>query len=301
MSRVTASLCLFVSVNQHTATLSPAITKITQLLIKHGVLSSKLLPILWGSDVYKGHIDELKHLVCKYGIMIPLVKEDVDEEQKYLVPAILTLLSSADRPSRASDASSLCCQIVFAPKAVAADWLRHGAMSVKDVETYGFLPHGVFPQIVGVAVSQCEQFYHDRMDITSLQLSSSHADGLAFGEHRFSLEERLIENTIDVRIKSQKSLTVVETLHSLVTEMLKTSTGLRELEAVFAVRTRDGSSYCVIFGEHGLHSRVAQQRIAPGLLQGGLEKSGQSLREMFREWLPPKGLLPAFDVFVSYR
>jgi hypothetical protein len=174
-------------------------------------------------------------------------------------------------------------------------------MSVEDVTTFGFLPHGIFPQIVGVTVSQCQQLYHERMDITSLQLSSSYAGRLAFGEHRFSLREKLLENTIDVHIHVQSTLMITETLHSLVLKMLKESTGMTELAAVFAVRTPDRSSYCVIFGDHGLHSRVAQDRSAPQLLQGALDKSGQSLREMFREWLPSLGLLPAYDVFVSYR
>lgn len=244
--------------------------------------------------------------------MVPLVsggaagaeeEEQGPQDEEYLVPAILTLLEAGSvtgvEGSVQSDIPSLSCRIVFAEKSVAANWKRTGAMASGDVVENGFLPHGVFARIVGMAVSQCQRFCGDNMDPSQLELRANFAGGLGFGDHRFSLREHQLENTIEVLIHVENTLVVIESLGTVVTELIKTA--MPELEALFAVPTADRKYYCLIHGEHGLLERVAKNRSAPQLLVPLLSSSKQALGDVFRAWLPPSGLISHYDAFISYR
>jgi hypothetical protein len=76
------------------------------MLLKHdGVLSVKLLPILW--EQYQKRSEALQRLMVKFGLLVPLRSDAAGPVTQYLVP---TLLSPA--PANEFNAFLLCVHAV---------------------------------------------------------------------------------------------------------------------------------------------------------------------------------------------
>lgn len=117
-------------------------------LCKQGVLDRKLLGILWRDHL--DHERELERLMVKYGLMIPIVEREADASvDKYLVPS---LLPAADGPDLAFGPASrphLRGYLVFSRPDEMAEWRANGFVAAQDVAEDGFLPNGLFAQVLG--------------------------------------------------------------------------------------------------------------------------------------------------------
>ena len=116
-------------------------------LCKQGVLDRKLLDILWRRHLEHAH--ELERLMVKYGLMIPIVERKADASvDKYLVPS---LLPAAERAAFAFGPGSrphLRGYLVFSRSDEMAEWRTNGFVATQDVAEDGFLPNGLFAQVL---------------------------------------------------------------------------------------------------------------------------------------------------------
>ena len=134
--------------------------KFTALTTK-GILYSSLQPILW--EEYKEHNDILLHLMCRYGLLVPLLYNTTDdssdvittpESEKYLVPSLLSSSSNQVKEQWLEDgASYLTCYFVFSSS---DDMKTKRIIQLSDLRSDGFLPNGLFERLVGKVVGWCQ-------------------------------------------------------------------------------------------------------------------------------------------------
>ena len=102
--------------------------------------------------------------MVKFGLIVPLIdggEDDKDSQQqgscavKYLVPALLKEAEDGmkGRGGTRSVKTRLTAYLVFATDETMAGWERKGHVSLAQVAREGFYPAGLFPRILGKAVS----------------------------------------------------------------------------------------------------------------------------------------------------
>jgi hypothetical protein len=130
-------------------------------LTTKGILNSSLLPILW--EEFKEHSAILLHLMCQYGLLVPLLYNTVDElsdvvavppSEKYLVPSLLSSSSNQYKEQWLDDGASYqTCYFVFSSS---EDIKRKRIIQSSDLRSDGFLPNGLFERLVGKVVGWCQ-------------------------------------------------------------------------------------------------------------------------------------------------
>jgi hypothetical protein len=126
-------------------------------LTTKGVLNSSLLPILW--EEFADHSAILLHLMCRYGLLVPLLYNTTDElsdvvavppSEKYLVPSLLSSSSTQYKEQWPKDGASYqTCYFVFSSS---EDMKAKCIIQSSDLRSDGFLPNGLFERLIGKVV-----------------------------------------------------------------------------------------------------------------------------------------------------
>ena len=131
-------------------------------LTTKGILNSSLLPILW-EEFTKDRRTILLHLMCRYGLLVPLLYNTTDESsdvvtvpssEKYLVPSLLSSSSNQyEEQWLYNGASYQTCYFVFSSS---EDMKTNRIIQLTDLRSDGFLPNGLFERLVGNVVRWCQ-------------------------------------------------------------------------------------------------------------------------------------------------
>ena len=130
-------------------------------LTTKGILHSSLLSILW--EGFAEHSAILLHLMCLYGLLVPLLYNTTDESsdvitspvsEKYLVPSLLLSSSSSQYKEKwLDDRAYQTCYIVFSSS---KDMETKSNIQLSDLRSDCFLPNGLFERLVGTVVGWCQ-------------------------------------------------------------------------------------------------------------------------------------------------
>lgn len=273
------------------------------LLSNKGILDRELLPSLWSK--FQSHT-ELEHLMVKYGLMIPIISEQLvgknraTVSRKYLVPAILP-----DRGEPLQDIPGLemTCFLVFATTDRMITWERKGFLELDSVRTEGFCPSGIFERIVGKAVTSSQATQGGAVEGMELALREVE---VCYGKHRFALQNLPHRGLMRVLILVKSSHVVVPTLLEQVKGVL--SECIPNLQVNIAVpsdgglspKGYDGNGSAILLG--GSAGLNAMDGKSEGMkVEKRITLDPAELSERYGLWLPPKGRRLQYDFFVSYR
>ena len=130
-------------------------------LTTKGILNSCLLPILW--EEFKNRSAILLHLMCRYGLLVPLLYNTTNESsdvvavaasEKYLVPSLLSSSSNQYKEQWLDDGASYqTCYFVFSSS---EDMKAKCIIQSSDLRSDGFLPNGLFERLIGKVVGWCQ-------------------------------------------------------------------------------------------------------------------------------------------------
>jgi hypothetical protein len=175
-------------------------------LTNKGILNSSLLAILWEEFADRSAI--LLHLMCRYGLLVPLLYNTTDElsdvvavaaSEKYLVPSLLSSSSNQYKEQWFDDGASYqTCYFVFSSS---EDIKRKRIIQSSDLRSDGFLPNGLFERLIGKVVGWC-QFTSKEVQIDiDMNLLFKDLVILSYGRQRFrlSLQQELSSIRLDVQ------------------------------------------------------------------------------------------------------
>ena len=197
-------------------------------LTTKGILNSCLLPILWEQFADRSAI--LLHLMCRYGLLVPLLYNTTDElsdvvavaaSEKYLVPSLLSSSSNQYKEQWLDDGASYqTCYFVFSSS---EDMKAKCIIQSSDLRSDGFLPNGLFERLVGKVVGWC-QFTSKEVQINT-DLLFKDLVILRYGRQRFRLSLQKDLNTIRLDVEGMvrlfinllyKTTTMIDIIHSCV-------------------------------------------------------------------------------------
>ena len=172
-------------------------------LTTNGILNSSLLPILW--EEFADRIAILLHLMCRYGLLVPLLYNTADESsdvvavapsEKYLVPSLLSSSSSQYKENWLDGGASYhTCFFVFSSS---EDMKAKCIVQSNDLRSDGFLPNGLFERLVGTVVGWCQ--LTSKVVQIDINLLFKDLVILRYGRQRFrlSLQQDLSSIRLDV-------------------------------------------------------------------------------------------------------
>ena len=99
----------------------------------------------------------IKQLMIRFGLIVPIVEEEVvdDDKQSYLVPALLPVESSGR--SQSSAPSFTPCNTFFVVFSTDSSFIADDKIiSAFDIKTLGFLPRGLFSRLLAKTISWCQ-------------------------------------------------------------------------------------------------------------------------------------------------
>lgn len=280
-------------------------------LTTRGVLSRRLLPVLW--KAFQAHSAQLELLMVKFGLFLPFLSEETDpEEQQYLVPALLPHALRSERDA-ASDGPGHTFIVLFGSERVVARWRRLQKIRAENSAQEGFMPNGLWAQVLNGIVAACQLAHGCSFD--ELELAQDEAT-VVLGHCHLTLQRRPQLNGIAVCITDGDPRYVLEWFQDCVSSALHPSaevdspafSRIRFLAAVpqgAVNHARLGASddiwkqdLVLLQSEKGVEATLAcrgDMRIGRELL------STAQLRERFKVWLEAQGPQASYHAFVSYR
>ena len=252
------------------------------------------------------HQHELEALNVKYGIFIPIMDDERDDDNcQYLVPAQLPKTSK-----ERNNGDQLVAYLVFAHADTMQEWRskKKGYVSAEEAKTEGFMPRCLFSAVAGQIVAHSQRVFnmsYEDMRCSNREISSS------FQKHKFSVCELPNFNMLQILIQVETGLLIADTILNLVSKTV--SSMMPGLKFAFLVpsdggRLSEGAKqptphgYLVIIdGKGGLQQRLEANTpndipVGPGVRQTAIQS-----RRTFDCFLPPQGFRDWYDVFLSYR
>jgi hypothetical protein len=153
--------------------------------------------------------------------------------------------------------------------------------SIQDAKKSGFLPIGLFPRLLGKAVSW--SLTGGQKLPTKQNYPRRDQAKLAFGPHEYTMQELPEFNVVRVFVHGQNPTVVVERLEELVETSIAES--IPNLHYFVAVQRSDGTL-----------ANLAKLREAADKAGGCQEDVAE-----FKVWLPASGVLQAYHGMLSYR
>ena len=274
-------------------------------LLRKGILDREILSILW-----KDYVDtqqELEFLMTKYQLIVPIFSEEAGAD-RYLVPALLPPETGTSLLDRDAAARSVGYIIFGSAKDIEA--LRvtsKGYAVVDEVVRRLFLPKGLFTAVIGKVVEECQRVHG--MSVSDMVLSVCSITA-SFGRHKFTLRELSSSNMVELVIRVETPLLIVERMRALI--QLAVNTIMPNLHFAMCVDQggglcRDGQvsapkdSLVILDGVGGLEDRLSASPAMDIPVAPGQRLSQVEARKVFGSWLTPLGLLEFYHVFLSYR
>ena len=282
-------------------------------LVNNGILDTTLLQYLWKEFKLEDHATLLS-LMHRFGLICSIARPHSTASTRlsslYLVPS---LLPHEDVVSELpADAPTFF--IAFSSGSISE-------LSSNDTVTFGslrnlFMPEGLFPRVVAKCVEWVQQTSRrqEQVPLGSMSLKR-HGALLSFGPHRFVLQHLPDINSLRVCVLVQNTGVVIERLQTIMTSVIADS--YPKLCATILLPCSsavESSAEKVTYGESGDASKLADsERLLPlqclrravekktGVWIGPAQTSTSQLSTRFAAFLPPQGLLAAYDVFISYR
>lgn len=185
------------------------------------------------------------------------------------------------------------------------DWRKSGRVLLSDVGTEGFLPHGIFSRVL----SKCQQWMQSMMaGYTEADLNAGHNEAVfSYGAgHKFKIVNCMKQCHIRVELLVSNPKQVLEKLQAQCEQVLReVMPGLSVLVAVPSDGAASSQGYAGYDGEllllHGPNGLVQVEHKGKEMMVSGKTLVVRELRMRFAPFLPPKGMLDAYDVFESYR
>lgn len=266
-------------------------------LIATGVLDMGLLPILWKEFEPASH-RVLLQLMHRFGLICPIAPSVREQPpSRYLVPSLLPEATLTAPPPHAAT-----CYISFSSESVSE------LMSDRDTLTAAalralFLPEGLFPRVVARCVEWIQQTSLDKAPLGSMSLRRREAL-LSFGPHRCLLQHLPKANCFALHILVQNTEVVIQRMETVIASVIADayhslhSTILLPCSGSSGGGPDQGSDESLFVPLHAVRSAVETKK---GLWLGSSLASPSQLSSRFAAFLPPKGLLPSYDIFISYR
>jgi len=281
-------------------------------LMMKGILHQQVLEIL---------IDDVKHqaaletMLCKFGVIVPLVPEGPDEPQlgadedaavRYLVPALLPEVSphQATVDEAVARERKLSCFLVFGTESVMGSWQKRGSTSMEAVAREGFYPGGLFPRLL----AKCAHWMQMTTGCEVEDMELCRERGIfCFGTHKLMLTNQQHAGHVRIDIFVSHPVVVVETVLEQARQVLREV--IRGLHCCLVVPSDGGArpeGYAGYLGPvmvlHGKRGVIEVEGRGDRMLVGHNQVlEAPELRQRFGPFLPPRGLLPHYDVFLSYR
>ena len=257
-------------------------------LTKRGVLDGKLLKFLLKQSVGGGvtlkhdgqtyNILVLIDLMLKCGLIVPCLSG------KYLVPALLP--ATVDNSRLSKDGRQCSCYFVFT---TGSEELKN-FISLSTLRTYGFLPRDIFYRLSGCAAKCCQQSNDAHFNHNYVVLSS--------GRQQFRLVHIPEKNCIRLDIEGEHPLPVYDQISKQLDLFLKKYTEtlhfitalpiIPDVEAEFLLVNLDALKHVHLTGV--LLTAASHPTI-----------NCEYVNTHYSSWLPRKGLLSSYDVFISHR
>ena len=263
-------------------------------LISSGILDSALLPVLWREFEPQTHTTLLS-LMHRFGLICPIAPTIADQPpSRFLVPSLLPDDSLSPPPDDACT-----CFFVFSsgPITVLSDSDTIPLESLSHL----FLPAGLFPRVVAKCVEWIQQTSRDKTPLRSMSLKRCEA-ALSFGPHRCLLQHVPAMNSLRVHILVRNTEVVTSRLETIVLSVI--AEAYPKLHATLmlpcndAKQTDQSDQSDMLLPLQTLRRAVEEKK---GLWLGKILASANELSARFAAFLPPQGLLPAYDLFISYR
>jgi hypothetical protein len=275
-------------------------------LLRQGILDRDILAILWKDyvDVQK----ELEFLMTKYQLIVPILNEE-GGANRYLVPALLPHPDDATRTRMLANDSRFqwVSYVVFGNSKNIEALRNKGYVAVDEAKRKFFLPKGLFTAVLGKVVEECQRVYG--MSVSDMELTVS-SIATSFGRHNFLLRELPNQNMMELVIRVETPLLIVERMLGLM--QLAVSKMMPNLHFALCVDQvggvcQDGQvtapkdHLVIIEGVGGLEKRLTASPPQDIPVAPGKRLSQVEARKVFGRWLTPLGLLPFYHVFLSYR
>eukprot|EP00960_Hanusia_phi_P068821 766941-Hanusia_phi.AAC.3 len=251
-------------------------------LTQRAVLSRRLLPVLWKD--YLPQMDLLELLCVKYGIFIPLKPAEKDDSMSFLVPTLLR-----EQQLSKVDSQALSCFLLFSSD---AEFFRGQNGVVARSELTGrFVPTSLFASVIGQAIAWSQS-------TGGMQHKASKTEAmLAFGKHRFLLQDLRAEKCFKLVIFVQNPMSVLQRLLKIIQTVIdRCMPRLRCFACLEETAEEGGESFLLDYDT--ICQQVDNQQ---GIWVGTSHLDWSTLQHKFSPWLPSKALLESYDVFLSYR
>jgi GTPase SAR1 family protein len=278
--------------------------------LKHdGVLSVKLLPILW--EKYQQQSEALQMLMVKFGLLVPLRTGAAGAVTQYLVPTLLSPAPSNDlNVTSWTDAAFSSCYFVFT---LSDELSQSSTLTEADLKSAGFLPGGMFERIVGKALSWSQDTAVGcAFDLQSALLHKDVAV-LAFGRQRFRLVHCADIHCVRVDVEGDHPVGVQQKLQDFIFRIIDEC--MKSLLCFPAVVFQSASEdtvppqtgLCKTLFANELLIPLQQLRKASKGESMLARKGGRTLltlpeiKSKYGQWLQLYDLRERYDVFLSYR
>eukprot|EP00300_Choanocystis_sp_HF-7_P014048 c18549_g1_i1.p1 GENE.c18549_g1_i1~~c18549_g1_i1.p1 ORF type:complete len:999 (+),score=240.54 c18549_g1_i1:66-2999(+) len=258
-----------------------------RLLTTEAVLDASILQVLWAAYP-EATRQSLIHLLCRYGLAVPLLNG------QYLVPALL-------RPSLAPTdelrAPVLVCHIAFSVSLLNDGQPDTAAVRARKQLREGFLPTGLFVRLLGKSVGWSQSTTMQGTSFPS-RLSRTRAV-LAFGGDVFMMHEDADHNAVVVSMEHRNPTLVLERIEAMLSEVISECFPNLEYDVMLPLPDFDGNDEdLTLLSLSAVRASIVAKA---SLWAGARQMTHHHLLATFEPWLPPTGLRPAYDIFVSYR
>ena len=231
-------------------------------------------------------------------------KWDQSQPVKYLVPSILAIRQEGYQAQ--VEGLRLAGVLLFARKDALQDWRTRGYVTMREVVQDGFLPNGLFAQIIDRVVRECQSEYGQTVYSDNMWLSKGEVR-VEFGRHKFVLRCSLVKfNLVELLVLVDHPLLIVERVFTLVGEAVKSA--IPDLDFALAVRVQDGGrcsgsskdqalpeeEFVLLDGKRGLEGRLEERGVLDMVVGKGQCLSCDQARERFSPWLQLSGLTMPF-------
>ena len=280
-------------------------------LVTAGVLDTALLAHLWRDFAPATH-GTLLSLMKHFGLICPLTHADMDgPPTRYLVPALLS-----DQPvSVPPEDSTRTFYVAFSAGEIAE--LEHSDSMTTEMLGNLFMPHGLFPRVVAKCVEWTQHTSRDKAPLHSMALKRREAV-VAFGPHRCLMQHVPALNSIRVHILVENTEVVTHRVEAIVASVIEEAypkllatamvawdmtQGARRPEELMLTSDSSRALAACDAGARLLPLAKLRRKIRDksGIWVGKTYVSAGELSQRFAAFLPSRGLLARYDIFISYR
>eukprot|EP00049_Salpingoeca_infusionum_P013197 m.246542 g.246542 ORF g.246542 m.246542 type:complete len:1402 (+) comp15381_c0_seq2:107-4312(+) len=259
-----------------------------ELFQQFAILTETLLETFW--QKYAADSYTLVCLLEKFGLLIPVRQYSSSASttasaeasaMRYLVPNMLPKSSAKEKETH-----NLVCA-----EAMHTAYLWFGAPDplsepcVQESLPSGFLPEGLFPRLLG----KVKDWSQHTFGFADLRADSADA---SFGNMKFQLTLDTERDLVCVSFVPQNPLPLLTRLHEFIDDIKSDCMPQLSYQVLIPYTAQSSAKYFVPLNH--VEALVESQ----GTLW--IEKKTISF-DVFEAWLPSRGLLPSYDVFISYR